>query len=59
MVFRGNADKEPRMRAIVAEKLGSPEDLVIREVAAPTPGPGEVAVDLKAAAVNFADLLVI
>ena len=47
------------MRAIVAEKLGSPDDLVIREVAVAAPASGEVAVDLKAAAVNFADLLVI
>ncbi len=47
------------MRAIVAEKLGSPEDLLIAEVAKPLPGSGEVAVDLKAAAVNFADLLVV
>ncbi len=47
------------MRAIIAEKLGSPEDLVIGEVAPPVPGAGEVAVDLKAAAVNFADLLVV
>jgi len=47
------------MRAIVAEKLGSPEDLLIAEIPAPAPGPGEVSVDVKAAAVNFADLLVI
>ena len=47
------------MRAIVAEKLGSPEDLLITEIAAPVPESGEVAVDLKAAAVNFADLLVV
>ncbi len=47
------------MRAIVAEKLGSPEDLVIGEIAAPSPGSGEVAVDSRAAAVNFADLLVV
>ena len=47
------------MRAIVAEKLGSPKDLLITEIPAPAPGPGEVAVDLKAAAVNYADLLVV
>ncbi len=47
------------MRAIIAEKLGSPEDLLIAEIAAPLPGSGEVAVDVKAAAVNFADLLVV
>jgi len=47
------------MRAIVAEKFGSPEDLQITECPAPVPGSGEIAVDLKAAAVNFADLLVV
>ena len=47
------------MRAIVAEKLGSPEGLLITEIPAPVPEPGEIAVDLKAAGVNFADLLVV
>jgi NADPH2:quinone reductase len=47
------------MRAIVAEKIGSPEDLVVGEMPAPVPGPGEVSVDVKSAAVNFADLLVV
>ena len=47
------------MRAIVAEKLGSPEGLLITEIPVPVPEPGEIAVDLKAAGVNFADLLVV
>ena len=47
------------MRAIVAETLGSPEGLLITEIPAPVPEPGEIAVDLKAAGVNFADLLVV
>ena len=47
------------MRAIVCEKLGDPEHLVLREVPSPTPGPGEVKVALKARGVSFVDVLVI
>ncbi|PPR11730.1 MAG: Quinone oxidoreductase 1 [Alphaproteobacteria bacterium MarineAlpha11_Bin1] len=46
------------MRAIVAKKLGPPEDLVIEELAGLTPGTGQVVVDNKVAAINFPDLLV-
>ncbi len=47
------------MRAIVAHAIGPPEDLKIEEMPDPSPGPGEVLVDMKATAVNFPDLLVI
>ena len=47
------------MRAIVCEKLGDPEHLVLRELPSPTPGPGEVKVALKARGVSFVDVLVI
>ena len=47
------------MRAIVAHAIGPPEDLKIDEMPDPEPGPGEVLVDMRAAAVNFPDLLVI
>lgn len=47
------------MRAIVAEKLGSLKDLLIADTAAQSPRSGEVAINVMAAAVNFADLLVI
>ena len=46
------------MRAIVAKQLGPPEDLVIEDIEPLTPGPGQVVVDNKAAAINFPDLLV-
>ena len=46
------------MRAITARELGPPEKLVIEELAPLVPGPGQVVVDNKAAAVNFPDLLV-
>ena len=47
------------MRAIVANAIGSPEDLTIEDLPDPVPGPGEVLVEMKATAVNFPDLLVI
>jgi NADPH:quinone reductase len=47
------------MRAIVCEKLGDPEHLVLREVPSPLVGPGEVKVALKARGVSFVDVLVI
>ncbi|GAB1644017.1 NAD(P)H-quinone oxidoreductase [Krasilnikovia sp. MM14-A1259] len=45
------------MHAIVIETPGGPEALVWTEVPDPEPGPGEVVVDVTAAAVNRADLL--
>ena len=47
------------MRAIVCERLGDPEHLVLRDVPSPTPGPGEVKVALRARGVSFVDVLVI
>jgi NADPH2:quinone reductase len=47
------------MRAIVCEKLGGPESLVVRDVPSPTPGPGDVKVALRARGVSFVDVLVI
>ncbi|MDO7868329.1 NAD(P)H-quinone oxidoreductase [Nocardioides jiangxiensis] len=45
------------MRAIVATQPGGPEVLEIRELPTPTPGPGEVLVEVAATAVNRADVL--
>jgi len=47
------------MRAIVCERLGDPDHLVLRDVPSPTPGPGEVKVALRARGVSFVDVLVI
>jgi len=47
------------MRALVCEKYGPPESLVLAEQADPQPGPGEVLVDVKAAGINFPDVLLI
>ena len=47
------------MRAIVCERLGDPEHLVLRDMPSPAPGPGEVKVALRARGVSFVDVLVI
>jgi NADPH:quinone reductase len=46
------------VRAVVIEATGGPEQLVLRDVPEPEAGAGEVVVDVRAAAVNFADVLI-
>lgn len=43
------------MKAVVLSELGGPEKLVLQDVPDPVPGPGEVVVRLKAAALNHRD----
>ena len=45
------------MRAVIASEPGGPEVLTVTELPDPTPGPGEVVVDVAATAVNRADTL--
>ena len=45
------------MRAIFIERSGGCEVLKVREAPAPAPQAGEVAIEVRAAGVNFADLL--
>ncbi|MDO9456103.1 NAD(P)H-quinone oxidoreductase [Nocardioides sp.] len=45
------------MRAVVADGAGGPEILSVQEVPDVEPGPGEVAIDVAATAVNRADTL--
>src|SRR5271163_1667721 len=47
------------MRAVICRTYGTPEDLVIEDVAKPVPGPGQLLVRVHAAAVNFPDVLLI
>src|ERR1700722_6313604 len=47
------------MRALVCRRYGPPEDLELAELPDPVPAPGDVLVEVRAAAANFADALVI
>ncbi len=47
------------MRAVVCRELSGPQSLKVEEVPDPKPGPGEVAIDVAAAGVNFADTLMV
>jgi len=47
------------MKAVLCNAWGGPETLVVEEVPSPRPGADEVVVDVKAAGVNFPDVLMI
>jgi NADPH2:quinone reductase len=47
------------MKALLCKEWGLPESLRLEEVPDPQPGRGQVVVDVKAAAVNFPDTLII
>ncbi len=47
------------MKAVVCKEFGPPEKLVVETVDDPTPGEGQVVVDMRAAAITFPDTLII
>lgn len=47
------------MKAVLSKESGGPETLVVEEVDTPTPGKGEVLIDVAACAINFPDTLII
>ncbi len=47
------------MKAVICKAYGDYHDLVLEEVPDPVPGPGEVVIDVKAAALNFPDVLLV
>ncbi len=47
------------MKALIVKQFGALDSMTLEDVASPQPGEGEVQVDIKAASVNFPDLLVI
>ncbi|MEW6687458.1 MAG: NADPH:quinone oxidoreductase family protein [Pseudomonadota bacterium] len=47
------------MKAVLCKQFGPPESLVIEDLPSPQAGPGEVVVGIKAASVNFPDVLII
>ena len=44
------------MMALRARQRGGPEQLVYEEASRPVPGPGEICVAVRAAAITFAEL---
>lgn len=47
------------MKAIVCKAWGLPDTLTLEELPDLVPGPGQVVLDVKAAGVNFPDVLII
>jgi NADPH:quinone reductase len=47
----------PDMRAVICRAWGEVDGLKLEEVAAPTPGPDDVLISVKATSVNYADAL--
>jgi NADPH2:quinone reductase len=47
------------MKAVLCKQYGPPDSLALEELASPRAGPGEVVVSVKAASVNFPDVLII
>jgi NADPH:quinone reductase len=45
------------MKAVLCRSFGPPENLTLEEVADPTPGRGQVLIDVHAAGLNFPDVL--
>jgi NADPH2:quinone reductase len=47
------------MKAILSKEVGGPETLVLEDVPVPTPGKGQVLIEVKACGVNYPDVLII
>ena len=47
------------MKAVLCKAYGPPHTLVVEDMPSPTPGPDEVLLSVKAAGVNFPDVLII
>lgn len=47
------------MKAILCKTWGPPDTLVVEELPDVSPGPGQIAIDVQAAGVNFPDVLII
>ena len=47
------------MKAIVCNAWGLPDTLVVEELPDVTPGPGQIAINIEAAGVNFPDVLIV
>jgi NADPH:quinone reductase len=47
------------MKAVLCKQYGPPESLTFEDLPSPRPGPGEAVITVKAASVNFPDVLII
>src|SRR5436189_82731 len=47
------------MRAVICRAWGPVDDLKLEDVAPPTPGPGQLVIDVKATGVNYADSIMV
>lgn len=47
------------MKALLSKEVGGPETLALEDIEAPRPGPGQVAIQVAACAINFPDALII
>lgn len=47
------------MKALVCSEFGPPQTLAVADLPSPRPGPGQVAIDVKAASLNFPDALMV
>src|SRR5262245_28316806 len=47
------------MKAVLCQRFGTPDDLVIADIAEPVAGPGEVVAKVAAVGLNFFDTLII
>jgi NADPH2:quinone reductase len=47
------------MKAVVCKQFGPPDSLLVEDLPSPRAGPGEVVLSVKAASVNFPDVLII
>lgn len=56
---RDGEGRDETMRAILCNGWGEPDTLTLGEAPPPVPGPGEVAVRLRAAGVNYADIVMV
>jgi NADPH2:quinone reductase len=54
-----NINEETEMKAVVCKAWGPPDDLVVEDLPDLRAGAGEVVVDVKAAGVNFPDVLTV
>jgi NADPH2:quinone reductase len=47
------------MKALMCHRFGPIDQLTVEDVPSPTPGPGEVLIDVQAASINFPDVLIV